>query len=190
MGGVLSAIEAKDRWRYLRDCYSKAKKKENEYIPSGSGAEQLLKRKNPFRFNQKMSFLDDVMLGKSPTCSSLTINTANTDKETRNIATNEPAKLVPVPLDSRGSNESDCSEDAIICNSVKKKKLDKSKNDHDFHDSVIAALRDPIKETDAVDGFLITLGEGLRKLPYKERSVMQIKFLSLIMEKQEQLEYL
>lgn len=73
---------------------------------------------------------------------------------------------------------------------VSEKKLDKSKNDHDFHNSVIAALHDPIKETDAVDGFLITLGEGLRKLPYKERSMMQIKFLSLIMEKQEQLEYL
>jgi len=65
-----------------------------------------------------------------------------------------------------------------------RKKLDRSKDDQDFHDSVVAVLRDPIKETDAVDGFLITLGEGLRKLPYKERSRMQIKFLSMINEKQ------
>jgi len=69
-----------------------------------------------------------------------------------------------------------------------KKKLDRSKDDQDFHDSVVAALRNPIKEIDAVDGFLITLGEGLRKLPYKERSRMQIKFPSMINEKQDQIE--
>ncbi|KYN22638.1 hypothetical protein ALC57_04956 [Trachymyrmex cornetzi] len=31
MGGVLSVDEAKRRWRYLRDCYMEAKKKEHEY---------------------------------------------------------------------------------------------------------------------------------------------------------------
>jgi len=71
---------------------------------------------------------------------------------------------------------------------ISEKKLDRSKGDQDFYDSVVAALRDPIKEIDAVDGFLITLGEGLRKLPYKERSRMQIKFPSMINEKQDQIE--
>jgi len=144
------------------------------------------------------------------TCSSLTSNTAS-DRETWDTASNEPA--VSVPLGSGGSNLS--TSENTISNSAKsmcisivfidlyikcyriiwflcfisEKKLDRSKDDQDFYDSVIVALRDPIKETDAVDGFLITLGEGLRKLPYKERSRMQIKFLSMINEKQDQMEY-
>jgi len=38
----------------------KAKKKEQEYIPSGSAADEFLKKKNSFRFYQQMKFLDDI----------------------------------------------------------------------------------------------------------------------------------
>ncbi|KYN23116.1 hypothetical protein ALC57_04901 [Trachymyrmex cornetzi] len=62
MGGVLSIDEAKRRWRYLRDCYMKAKKKEHEYTPSGSAADESLKKKSLFKFFLQMQFLDDVQV--------------------------------------------------------------------------------------------------------------------------------
>jgi len=38
----------------------KAKKKEHEYIPSGSAADEFLTKKSSFRFYQKIKFLDDI----------------------------------------------------------------------------------------------------------------------------------
>jgi len=50
---------AKKRWKYLKDCYTKEKKKINEYIPSGSAVPPT--RKSAFRFYETMSFLSDCM---------------------------------------------------------------------------------------------------------------------------------
>lgn len=47
----------KKRWKYLKDCYIKDKKKNNQYIPSGSAAPAA--RKSSFRFYEAMSFLSD-----------------------------------------------------------------------------------------------------------------------------------
>jgi len=37
----------------------------------------------------------------------------------------------------------------------------------------------PVTEIDAVDGFLKSLGEALRRLPYEKRVMLQIKFLQM-----------
>lgn len=37
----------------------------------------------------------------------------------------------------------------------------------------------PVAEIDAVDGFLKTLGEALRRLPYRKRVTLQIQFLQM-----------
>ncbi|EFN79639.1 hypothetical protein EAI_08599, partial [Harpegnathos saltator] len=60
LGGTLSIIEIKKRWRYLRDCFIKAKKKKRTYIPSGFAAEALSTKRSSFRFYEQMKFLDDV----------------------------------------------------------------------------------------------------------------------------------
>ncbi|KYN08440.1 hypothetical protein ALC62_00572 [Cyphomyrmex costatus] len=53
----------KSRWSYLRDCYSKARKKMKKLITvgvrSGSGAEAGHPQKSPFRFYSRMQFLDE-----------------------------------------------------------------------------------------------------------------------------------
>lgn len=41
---------------------------------------------------------------------------------------------------------------------------------------------------DAVDGFLKGIAEGLRRLSYRKRVMLQIKFLQMIMEAKEETE--
>lgn len=55
----MDVAAVKKRWKYLKDCYMKDKKKNNEYIPSGSAAP--VTQKGSFRFYESMSFLNDCM---------------------------------------------------------------------------------------------------------------------------------
>jgi len=49
--------------------------------------------------------------------------------------------------------------------------------------ALIEALREPATQTiDPLDGFLVRLGEGMRKLPYRDRSRLEIQFLTLLAE--------
>lgn len=41
--------------------------------------------------------------------------------------------------------------------------------------------------TASVDGFLLRLGEGLKKLPYRERSKLEIEFLARLFQMEEYL---
>lgn len=54
----------------------------------------------------------------------------------------------------------------------------------------LAAIREPDRKADPIDGFLTRLGEGLRLLPYRERSELEIKFLSQLLETQDMLNLL
>jgi len=49
----------KKRWKYLKDCYMKDRKKTNKYVASGSASTS--KCKSTFRFSEAMSFLNDCM---------------------------------------------------------------------------------------------------------------------------------
>lgn len=55
----MDVATAKKRWKYLKNCYAKEKKKNNEYIPSGSAAPPI--RKSASRFYEAMNFLSDCM---------------------------------------------------------------------------------------------------------------------------------
>ncbi|KAM0734558.1 hypothetical protein ACS0PU_011480 [Formica fusca] len=49
--------------------------------------------------------------------------------------------------------------------------------------ALIEALKEPIAQTvDPLDGFLTRLGEGMRKLPYRDRVRLEIRFLTLLAE--------
>lgn len=52
------------RWKQLRDSYVKTKRKETEYIPSGSAANCSKTLKMGFGLYNQIKFLDDVV-GKS-----------------------------------------------------------------------------------------------------------------------------
>ncbi|XP_020286279.1 uncharacterized protein LOC109863682 [Pseudomyrmex gracilis] len=45
--------------------------------------------------------------------------------------------------------------------------------------ALLDVLKIPIPDIDAIDGFLKTLGEALRRLPYQQRVMLQIKFLQM-----------
>ncbi|XP_071580515.1 uncharacterized protein [Temnothorax nylanderi] len=62
----------------------------------------------------------------------------------------------------------------------------KKKNDAAFQEALIEAIRggnEPATQPiDPLDGFLIRLGEGMRKLPYRNRARLEIQFLTLLGE--------
>lgn len=73
-------------------------------------------------------------------------------------------------------------------NDISERKLDKSSRmSEEFHETAMTALRENNKQPDGVDGFLLLLGEGLRKLPYRERTRLEMKFLTMLTEEQEKL---
>lgn len=114
---VLNIVGGKDvenvqkRWKQLRDCYIKSKRKMKEYLPSGSAARSRKNRKSTFRLYEQMKFLDDV-LDKSVTVNSLPENTSTNDiAEDIELATTNPIlTTVPQPLTSTDSQQSLISE--------------------------------------------------------------------------------
>lgn len=52
----------------------------------------------------------------------------------------------------------------------------------------LECLQKPIEKPSPIDGFLIRLGEGLKRLPYRERSKLELEFLVRLREVEEQLE--
>lgn len=51
---------------------------------------------------------------------------------------------------------------------------------------LIEALKEPTAQTtDPLDGFLARLGEGMRRLPYRDRARLEIQFLTLLAEKED-----
>ncbi|KYN02906.1 PREDICTED: uncharacterized protein LOC108773863 [Cyphomyrmex costatus] len=129
-----------------------------------------------------MKFLTDV-LGKSETCTNLASNIQNIseDEKIENKTIESPI-LESQPSCSNVSNTPLSSPvESGYFESSKKRKIDKQSRDEDLHEAVIAALQDT-KKPDGLDGFLLLLSEGLRKLPYRERTKLQLKFFHMIME--------
>ncbi|XP_018377996.1 PREDICTED: uncharacterized protein LOC108770781 isoform X2 [Trachymyrmex cornetzi] len=197
MGGVLNIKELKDRWRYLRDRFVKAHRAHTQYTPSGSAANSKTIPK--FAHYQQMLFLTNTVT-HAPTCTSLpTTETARNEKEGEcDIALNVDTvdameSLTSPPIRSDLSSSASSSAQMSNCcrrNTSKKKRLSSSV-ETEFHESVLAALREPtepVKQNDGVDGFTTLLGEGLRKLPYSRRARLQIKFLTMLADETELLE--
>lgn len=184
MGGIMDVDTIKKRWKYLKDCYMKDRKKTNEYVASGSASTS--KRKSTFRFSQAMSFLSDCIEPR-PTSSTLPINEGEPpiriqSASPQSCASNQSASPYS-PSSANVYSTSNCS------NSSKRKRLDSTKNDKDhLEESFIAAImNEPTGKMDSVDHFALRLADGLRKLPYRERAKLEIEFLSRILEVQERL---
>ncbi|XP_018048921.1 PREDICTED: uncharacterized protein LOC108687582 [Atta colombica] len=81
MRGQLSAENAKNRWKYLRDCYMKAKKKQQTYIPSSSGT--IPKKKIHFTFLSNNLSKAAPSTNKSPLALSATTPLPMSSKESK-----------------------------------------------------------------------------------------------------------
>lgn len=55
--------------------------------------------------------------------------------------------------------------------------------------AIIEALKEPAHIADPLDGFLARLGEGMRRLSYRDRSRLEIQFLTLLAEEEEKLHH-
>ncbi|XP_018360376.1 PREDICTED: uncharacterized protein LOC108759427 [Trachymyrmex cornetzi] len=62
-------------------------------------------------------------------------------------------------------------------------KRKQSSQDDAYQTALIEALKEPsTQEIDPLDGFLVRLGEGMRKLPYRDRARLEIQFLTSLFE--------
>lgn len=59
---------------------------------------------------------------------------------------------------------------------TERKKHDQSQ---ELQTALLNILKMPVAEIDAIDGFLKTLGEALRRLSYQKRIKLEIKFLEM-----------
>ncbi|KYN27503.1 hypothetical protein ALC57_03101 [Trachymyrmex cornetzi] len=58
-------------------------------------------------------------------------------------------------------------------------------NDSEIQTALLDFIKEPIPHVDAIDGYLKTLGEALRRLPYRKRKLMEMKFLQMVLEAEE-----
>lgn len=52
----------------------------------------------------------------------------------------------------------------------------------------LKTMQTPEAKPDGIDGFLVLLGEGLRRLPIRSRNKLQIKLLQMLEEEEDKLE--
>lgn len=208
-GGKATPKWAKTRWKDLRDSYVKARKKQKAYVPSGSDADTAQRlRSSSFRFFKRMQFLE-VAYATEPTISSLDstqrslpialdANTSSSDSaiypQTSAITvpqiTRSPLSPIIIPSGPSSAPLPSSSVATIttrpgIVLPKNKRKREDSDGQSNLQESILEALREPIKQPDAVDGVLLMLGEGLRRLPYRERTVLEVKWLGELLNAEE-----
>ncbi|XP_018566617.1 uncharacterized protein LOC108907431 [Anoplophora glabripennis] len=156
LGGV-GILQIKQRWKYLRDSFVRAKKKVKEYRPSGSAG--VLPVDPKFKHYDLMQFLDD------------------------DAAHNKTYSSVPSVLQPQASLTTNNTEDMLnhsssSSTSAKKRKAEESEINAKVLEIFSEAVTSP-KQMSGLDGFLISLGEALGKLPYRKRAQLEITFLQM-----------
>ncbi|XP_071578822.1 uncharacterized protein [Temnothorax nylanderi] len=179
--------EIKKRWRNLRDCFMKAKRKNAAYIPSGSAAQSLEKSKDGFRLYEQMTFLND--------CINTRPSTSNVSDHVDDSHANDGILLdenledascsMSIVNDDTNSTtlESGVNRSDNGCRGTKRRK-DLS-TDGSFQKDLLK-ISHTNKPPDGIDGFLLQLGDILRRLPYKNRRVIQNKILNDVFQAEEE----
>ncbi|XP_071635231.1 uncharacterized protein [Temnothorax longispinosus] len=184
----MNVDSVKKRWKYLKDCYMKDKKKRNEYVASGSASTS--KRKSTFKFSEAMSFLSDSM---EPRPTSSTLSSTNEGGPPTPPSPIEPVSSAPLHVSTVSTHNASASPASNFSNktnenSSKRKKSDSTKNEKDpLEEAFIAAVIKEPEGKDSVHHFVMRLAEGLRKLPPRERAKLEIEFLTKIMEVEDRL---
>ncbi|XP_018317781.1 uncharacterized protein [Mycetomoellerius zeteki] len=193
VGGAYSSAYAEKRWQYLRDCYTKArrnfKKIQSIEKKSGAAGTSTNERNKPsFRFYDAMSFLNDTLEYKE-TCTSVRIpNRKATDQVTNNFPISSPSSSDLFCNDNNLDLEnrppltpSPVSEFSAASSSSRKRRHSNNINDLD------RAFLNMNIQPSPIDGFMLRLAEGMRRLPYKERSKLGLEFLMKLREAEERL---
>ncbi|XP_031349656.1 uncharacterized protein LOC116175604 [Photinus pyralis] len=154
LGGAKSVDEIKAKWKYLRDCYLKAKRKMNQYKPSGSAAAGIPDPR--FRHFSLMKFLDDSS-DRQPTVSSLPASPQSTSLQSTVSTPRHSPSLDSIPA--------------------------KRKKSEDLQRGILEALTTPTTN-DGVDGILIRIGDSLRRFPYRDRTKLEIDILQMIYDRE------
>jgi len=119
----------------------------------------------------------------------LAIQVNNTDLQTNLVATNSVDNVGPFTFVHIPSIPSPQNPVEIIANDNASNISDEPKNTVTDYDKIfLECLQRPIEQPSPIEGFLIRLGEGLKKLPYRERSKLELEFLQRLYEVEEQLE--
>ncbi|KAM0734473.1 hypothetical protein ACS0PU_011944 [Formica fusca] len=199
MGGIMDITTAKKRWKYLKDCYTKDKKKSNEYIPSGSAA--LSTRKNTFRFYEAMNFLSDCMETRQTVTTSPKISSVSSISPSLSSSPSSPLSPISLhipstsglnvsknrytaPISPAGECSTSSSNSSSNFHLSKKRKSSKTDLDNLEETFIKTLMAEPVVQNDPIHGFVLSLADGLCRLPYK----LQIEFLSRILEVQNNLD--
>ncbi|XP_032684715.1 uncharacterized protein LOC116850494 [Odontomachus brunneus] len=173
----------KSRWTYLRDCYSKARKKVKGYVRSGSDATARHPQKSTFRFYARMQFLDEAAQ-ETPTTSSLPRNMCREENSVFNI--NDLESQECNSFSSRNSSTPDIPERSeSLADDRPTKRKQKARNyDPDvqsLHNNILQQLlSENMPQKDAVDSFLEQVEDILRRLSYLRRRHLQVELLRLV----------
>ncbi|XP_036146701.1 uncharacterized protein LOC118646898 isoform X4 [Monomorium pharaonis] len=171
----------KSRWTYLRDCYSKARKKMKGYVRSGSCAEAGHPQKSTFRFYSRMQFLDDAAQETSTT-SSLPRNICRDEDSTMNLNDSESQEHnVSSPRNCSTPDTPERPENSANCRPREKKRKQDDSDTQALHNNILQQLLgENAPKKDAVDSFLEQVGDILRRLSYLRRRQLQVELLQLV----------
>ncbi|XP_011860636.1 PREDICTED: uncharacterized protein LOC105557869 isoform X2 [Vollenhovia emeryi] len=170
--------DVKRRWRNLRDSFNKAKKKKTTYLPSGSAA-PTTNDDSSFRHYESMLFLIDKVKPR-PTKSNIAkkrsyscdLNEFLSMSIASDVNTIEEPMEDSNSLSTSGINSNISDKSSFIEHT---KRPRKKSEDVEFQKHLVNILPQCTcnKPTDGIDGFLIHLGDILRRLPYKESRALQ-----------------
>lgn len=195
--GIYTPTEAEKRWNYLKDRYRKSLNNYKKILKESvqrSGAAGIPKNqpiKPSFKHHYLMSFLNDIFEHRpsissikmprkpQPFTSNAVENENSLDESIFVNDINEESNEIPSP-----SSTPSCS--STSSSTLQRKKKKSSGNSDEFDQMLLEILKKP-SEPDPVDGFVVRLAEGMRRLPYKERSKLELEFLTKLMEVEERL---
>ncbi|XP_025261983.1 uncharacterized protein LOC109610035 [Camponotus floridanus] len=200
LNGFYTATEAEKRWTCLKDCYRKSRNifKKKQSVAQKSGAAGIPKNyeiKPSFRYYDLMAFLTDTLeyretvtsLQKSckePQASSSNSNipcSSNSNSIASTSTTSDNFNNILSPVTNNNTSTSLSPVSPISTKSKKRKKIDLD----DYEQALLNSLTQNT-EANPIDGFVLRLAEGLRRLSYKSRSKLEIEFLSRLYEVEEE----
>ncbi|KMQ93706.1 histone H3 [Lasius niger] len=183
-----SPVDAEKRWQYLRDCYTKARRnfKKIQSTEKRSGAAGTSINKPSFRYYDAMSFLNDTLEYKE-TCTSLRLS----NKRDTARVTNLPSPSCSSTNDGNDDytdleNRPPSSVSELSATTSSSQKRRRSNNTDEIDRALLEALNTNVQPS-PIDGFMLRLAEGMRRLPYRERSNLELEFLMKLRETEERL---
>ncbi|KAK4887478.1 hypothetical protein RN001_003749 [Aquatica leii] len=92
-----------------------------------------------------------------------------------------PSPSVSSDLESSSTEPAEMQQEDLLSTTTKKRKQDEKQ---EFHKILLDALENP-QPMQGLDGFLIRLGESLKRFPYRERSRLEIEIMQLVFDRDE-----